>query len=90
MAIICSSPSPRSKLKWIRLFSGLFHLPQIQSSKLCFQSFLFAHAGLIFLDKSRLEVPAIAYAASFSTDIARRAHQGFGWIGEWANTRLVM
>jgi hypothetical protein len=24
-----------------------------------------------------------------SDDIVDRAHQGFGWVGEWANTRLV-
>ncbi|KAL9312561.1 hypothetical protein ACSQ67_018013 [Phaseolus vulgaris] len=34
----------------------------------------------------KLKTPAIVYVFVFSIDIHDRAHQGFGWVGEWANT----
>lgn len=78
--IFFSSPSLRSKLKWTRLCSGSLHLPQIQSSKIfCkFKNLMSPYWSLIF-----------KWLYIFCIDVSRRAHQGFGWVGEWANTRLV-
>jgi len=47
-------------------------------------------AGFISFYENRLKLPAIAYAFVFSFNIPDRAHQGFGWVGEWANTRLAV
>lgn len=49
-------------------------------------------AGLLFVDENRLEVPAISCSCVFLlfVNIVDRLHQGFGWVGEWANTRLVI
>jgi len=50
----------------------------------------FLHVGLISFCQNRLKTPAIVYVFVFSIDIHDRAHQGFGWVGEWANTRFVV
>lgn len=53
---------------------------------------LFAHAVLVFLDENWLKLRSpnnCLLFFFFHIDIAVRAHQGFGWVGEWANTRLV-
>lgn len=102
MLRFCSSVFLRSRKKWKRLSSGLFQFPQIQTSMFCsiligncWQSFAFVCFHSFKSDSANNFVmhcrycPTFTNLCSFDVVICGRAHQGFGWVGEWANSGSV-
>lgn len=88
IAIFCSSPSLGSKLKWIRFFSGLHHLLQIQSSKICnifvwkfCLYLLFFHSLLAGLISFNCNCLCICFLYWYSWQSTSRFRMGW-WMGK--------
>lgn len=100
---LCSSQFLKSKLKWRKHSNGLFQWLQVLQSTvnrsanwvfLIFLLYLCWHMktcnifcpNLYWLLKWIFTI----FHVFFLLALPNRVHQGFGWVGEWANTGLVI
>lgn len=77
----CSLQLLKSKLKWRRLCDGLSLLQIIQRSNISYPCM--PVTSLLTIAKT------IHFLLRIWLSVHPRAHHGFGWVGEWANTGFV-
>lgn len=101
---LCSSQFLKSKLKWRKHCNGLFRWLQVlqsmfnRSSNWFFLNFLLLLMLAFETKRSNIFWPNLLlplkmhfhHLSFFSLALPNRVHQGFGWVGEWANTGLVI